>query len=195
MTGFGRRGLTILLVGIVVGGALLGILIPLGAGGPFGRPALQAAPIDPPRLVPDTEGVDADGVPIRVPSEEGRPALVAFLSSDCPTACAPVARIADALERAGDASEDIDVVAISVNPEGDTPVRVNDLLARHDLQGRMRYLVGTRERLEPLWAEWRVDPATPPLILVDERGRQVGAYAPAVPYSAEGLASDIRALT
>lgn len=212
VAGFGRRGITILLVAVVGGGVLLGILIPLGTGGPFGRPALQASPIEPSRPAPATQGRDADGALVVLPSPEGRPAIVTFLSADCPDPC-PVlaARISGALDEAGDSARQIDVVAISLDPEGDTPPAVTDLLVRYDLQGRLRYLVGTRAELEPVWEAWQVAPEavaaespgageaaasrSAPVILVNEHGRQVAQYPPGVPFEAADLASDIRALT
>lgn len=105
--------------------------------------------VDAPVLrAPETAGRGADGRPVRLPS--GRPTMVTFLFTECPDVCPLVAsQIATALDRAGPAGDQIDVVAISVDPANDTPAAVRKFLARHDLQGRMRWMIGTRAELEP----------------------------------------------
>jgi protein SCO1/2 len=113
--------------------------------------------------------------------------------------------ISVALDRVGPrVAGAIDVVAISVDPRGDTPAAVRAFLDRHRLTGRMRYIVGSRDDLSPLWSRWHVaaqqGPATASahsarIVLVDREGRQVGSYAAALPIDIDGLAADIRALT
>lgn len=202
--GFTRRGLGLLGAAVVAGGVLLGMLLPLGAGGPGGVPALSATPIAPPREAPAIVGRDVDGVPVSVPAE-GRPAVVTFVAAACAGACAErVAGLAAGLERAGDDLREVDVVAVSLAPEADGAGAVNDLLARYDLQGRLNYVVGSRAELEPVWRAWgvtvagpgeRVDAGlAPPLVLVDDEGRQVGVYGPAEALDPVDLAADLEVL-
>jgi protein SCO1/2 len=201
---FTRRGLGVLLALVVAGGVALGMAIPLGAGGPGGRPALAATPVTPIRDAPPIAGRDVEGVAVAVPAA-GRPALVTFLAASCSGGCAArLDALAQGLGRAGDTAGDVDVVAVSVAPEADRPAAVNALLARYDLQGRLAYVIGTRADLEPVWRAWGVaapgaarppalaDPA--PVVLVDAEGRQVGTYRPGDALEPGDLAGDVRAL-
>jgi protein SCO1/2 len=193
---------------LIVGGALAlaaaaALLVwAVTLGGADGTP-LHAQPISPPRAAPPTRGTDSDGRSVSVPVS-GRPAIVTFLYTHCPDICPLTAQeISQALTRAGARASDIDVVAISVDPAGDTPAAAKEFLARHGLTGRMRYVVGTRGELRPLWSSWQIAAqADGPrsiahsarVVLVDRDGRQVGAYSTGVPIDIEDLAADIRTL-
>jgi protein SCO1 len=200
---FTRRGLGVALGLVVAGGIALGMALPLGTGGPGGRPALGATPIAPARDAPPIAGRDVEGVGVAVPAE-GRPALVTFLASGCTAGCgARLDALAAGLEEAGEAAGEVDVVAVSVAPEADDTEAVNALLSRHDLQGRLLYVIGERADLAPIWRDWGVAapetgapaPADPaPLVLVDAAGQQVGVYGPADPLEGDDVAGDLRAL-
>jgi protein SCO1/2 len=136
--------------------------------------------------------------------ERGRPALVTFLYASCPDICPmTAAEIAGALDRLGDRADQIDVVAVSVDPAGDTPAAVRRFLRRHGLEGRMRYVIGSEARLRPIWGAWYVAAQTAGaarsthsarVVLVDREGRQAGAYSAGLPISIDDLAADMRAL-
>ena len=111
--------------------------------------------------------------------------------------------ISRALDRVGPDASGLDVVAVSVDPKGDTPVAVRAFLRRHRLAGRMSYLVGSERELRPIWRAWYASaqvagaPAsvhTARIVLVDREGRQVGAYSAGTPIPVEDLAADMRAL-
>ena len=182
-----RRVLVLIAMLVAGAAAVLAVVVGISASGgvPPGPPALTQLPAV---LTPVTAGTGHDGLPVSVP-REGRPALVTFLFAACPDICPRTAReIAQALDDVGDAADEIDVVAVSVDPSGDTPAAVGAFLERHDLVGRMEYIIGTRKELAPLWKAWEVT-AQPPgravsahsarIVLIDDEGRQVGAYWPA----------------
>ena len=141
--------------------------------------------------VPVTAGRGYDGQPIQVP-RPGRPALVTFLFADCADVCPLAAeQIRLALDRVGPAAaRQVDVVAVSVDPAGDTGPAVRAFLRRHRLEGRMDYIIGTKEQLRPLWSAWRI--AAQPdgesrslhsarIVLVDRDGRQAESGPAGVP--------------
>lgn len=169
-------------------------------------PQLHAVPYQTPLESPATRGRDSLGQPVSVP-RDGRPAVVTFLFSHCPTVCPLVgSEIAAALDLLPAATQkDVDVVAISVDPRGDTRPAVTAFLEKHRLTGRMRYLVGTRAELEPLWRAWSIEAQpddadatqsmhTARVVLIDRKGRQLGSYPGGVPIKAQDLADDIAAL-
>ena len=183
--------------------AVLAVVVGIVASGGQapGPPGLTQLPAPP---TPVTAGTGYDGARISVP-RAGRPALVTFLFAECPDICPRTAReIAQALDAVGDAAQEIDVVAVSVDPVGDTPEAVRAFLERHDLLGRMDYIVGTRKELAPLWRAWEVA-AQPPgravsahsarIVVIDDEGRQVGAYSAGIPIAVSDLSAQILELT
>ncbi len=184
--------------------AVLAVVVGLASSGsvPSGPPSLTALP-EP--ETPLTAGTGYDGTSVSVP-KDGRPAIVTFLFADCPDICPRAAReISQALDRVGpDVAGEIDVVAVSVDPVGDTPAKVRAFLELHGLVGRMDYIVGTRRELVPLWKAWQVaaQPAgttvsahSARIVLIDDDGRQVGAYSAGIPVSVSDLAAQIIQLT
>lgn len=182
--------------------ALLVVLVGFGGGG---SPTLHADAVQPARDAPATRGRDQDGRAVSIPTP-GRPALVTFLFANCPDVCPLAAQeISQALDRAGVGPDRIDVVAVSVDPRGDTRAAVRAFLERHRLTGRMRYIVGDRAQLEPLWRAWQIAAQTggdardsvhsARIVLVDAAGRQAGSYAAGLPIDVQDLTDDISALT
>jgi protein SCO1/2 len=198
-----RRPRRALVVGALALAAVAALLVSLAAFGGGGGVSLNADPVEPARDAPLTAGRDANGEKVSVP-EPGRPAIVTFLYTHCPDICPLTAQeISQALDQADVTTDDIDVVAISVDPKGDTPAAVQAFLERHGLTGRMRYIVGSAADLRPLWKSWLI--AAQPegainsihsarVVLVDREGRQVGSYAAGLPIDVGDLAADIRSL-
>lgn len=174
----------------------------LATGGGEAR-ALNADPVEPARDAPATRGTNFDGRAVAVP-RDGRPALVTFLFTECPDICPAIATtIRQALDRAGAAADRVDVMAVSVDPAGDTPAAVRRFLERRRMLGRMDYIVGSRAEMQPLWDAWFVaaQPEGVPasahsarIVLVDADGRQAGAYSAGVPVPIDDLADDIATL-
>lgn len=205
-----RRTLGIVAVVVVVVGVFAA---GLAISGP-GSPGLHAIPISPSLPAPTTVGRDASGQLVSVP-EAGRPALVTFFYTHCLTTCPVMAgEIAAALDAAGPATTaKIDVVAVSVDPAGDTPQNVHRFLGVHDLLGRMEYIIGTRAQLSPIWAAWNISvkpgaevyvPAmrmympqvnhSAVLYLINKHGQEVGTYSGSTTIPVANLAADITTL-
>ena len=98
----------------------------------------------------------------------------------------------------------VEVLAVSVDPGGDTPEAVQRLRKRHRFPRTFRYLIGTCEELRPVWEAYYAAPQVPSrtdtsthtasVWLVDADGRLRGKYSAGIPVSAEDLAHDLRAL-
>lgn len=163
----------------------------------------NAAAISPTRPAPLTAGTGFDGRPVSVPTA-GRPAVVTFLFADCPDVCPTIAAVlAAALDDLGPAADDLDVVAVSVDPAGDTPQAVGDFLDRFRLRGRMEYITGTRADLQPIWRDWFVLAQNPGadasvhsarVVLIDREGRQVASWAAGIAVPVDEMAEDLRTL-
>lgn len=106
---------------------------------------------------------DQDGKAASLAEARGKVVVLTFLYSSCPDLCPTQgAKILDAVVAAG--VEGIQVYGISVDPESDTPKRARAFMEHQGLpSGPVRYLLGSREQLAPVWSAYGIVPiaATP----------------------------------
>ena len=87
----------------------------------------------------------------------GRAVLVTFLYTNCPDVCPLIAsNLRVAHKQLGSRAAETQVIAISVDPRGDTAGAVARFLREHQMTGRMQYLVGSAGELGRTWAAWGV---------------------------------------
>lgn len=183
------------LVALALGGVLLlggrdsgGLAV--GASGFAG----SVAPAVPPR---DFALRDQDGRPASLAAYRGRVVILTFLYSTCRDTCPVTAnQIMGALD---DLGRPVPALAVSVDPAGDTPARAKTFLGRQHLTGRMRFLLGDRRTLAPVWRAYGIAPQgkafdhSAYVLLIDRRGRQRVSF-PVEKLTPEGLAHDVRRL-
>ncbi len=128
-----------------------------------------------------TDGLTAQAVTLS--GLRGTVVALAFLYTHCPDACPLTAAQFRAAQKAlGADAARVRFVAVSVDPEGDTPAAIRDFSATHDLKENWLYLTGPRTALEAVWALYGIgsfpDP-TPPFVdhndaifVIDARGRE-----------------------
>src|SRR5271170_5541503 len=98
------------------------------------------------------------GQPVNIDSYRGKAVLVTFLYTNCPDICPLITsnlRVAQNL-MGPKVSSKVQIIAVSVDPRGDTPKAVAAFLARHEMTGRMQYLIGSASELACVWKEWGV---------------------------------------
>jgi protein SCO1/2 len=148
---------------------------------------------------------DALGGRLDTRALRGRPYAVTFLYAHCPDVCPVIAQdLRDAVARLGPAGRRVGLVAVSVDPRGDTARAVRRFARRERVPASFRYGIGTRAQLAPVWRSYFVsarvsrDPEasehTAAVWLVDARGRLRGRYPAAAGVPAGELAHDFRAL-
>ncbi len=149
---------------------------------------------------PDFRLRDEQGRVVAMREQRGRTVVVTFLYATCEDTCPLTAQqIRGALDDLGDVPAPV-VLAVSVDPSGDTPLHVKRFLVKQGLAGRMRYLTGTRAELEPVWRAYGIQPQgegfehTASTVVVDGEGRQRLGYL-TDQLTPEGLADDLRALS
>src|ERR1700685_922447 len=98
------------------------------------------------------------GQPVNIDSYRGKAVLVTFLYTNCPDICPLItSNLRVALNKLGPTgASKVQIIAVSVDPRGDTPKAVAAFLARHGMTGRMQYLIGSRKELAPVWPGWGV---------------------------------------
>lgn len=98
------------------------------------------------------------GERVDVARYRGKAVFVTFIYTHCPDVCPVIASnlgVSLNLMGAKQASK-VQVIAVSVDPRGDTPSAVAAFLHRHGVFGRMQYLIGDRRELARVWKAWGV---------------------------------------
>ena len=126
--------------------------------------------------LPDFSLRNQDGEPVTASALRGGPAVVTFIYSTCEDTCpGQVQSIRGALD---DLGHDVPVIAVSVDPANDTARTARAFLLEQSMTGRMEFLLGSREELEPLWDAFGIAPQrdgrdhSAYTVLVDGEGRQ-----------------------
>ncbi len=110
---------------------------------------------------PDFRLNDSRGTPVALADYRGKVVVLSFLYTNCPDTCPLTAsKLHSVANQLGDSMKQVAYIAISVDPENDTPVAVQEFLQTHMLDGQMRYLSGTQAQLEPIWAAYYVGTST-----------------------------------
>jgi protein SCO1/2 len=100
---------------------------------------------------------DQHGQLVRLSAERGKYVVVTFLYVHCRNVCPIIAgQLNQALRELGPARKDVRVLAVSVDPKGDTPSAVRHFIAVHRLLPEFLYLTGTAKTLEPVWHEYHI---------------------------------------
>ncbi len=146
-----------------------------------------------------TDGVS--GRAVTLSAHRGQVVALTFLYTTCPDVCPLTAtrfRAAQA-ELQGDASR-VTFIAVSVDPDRDTPKAVQDFSTAHGLAANWYYLVGGRAQLSPVWTAYGIGVQAgsttvthnDAVYLIDARGRErVLLHSDDL---ARDLANDLRAL-
>jgi protein SCO1/2 len=216
----GARGSLVLVLGLallamIAVGAVIAVRSGRGAGptatttastgvGPF----LTAAAMPPglgARAVPRFALTDARAGRFSSAALRGRPYLITFLYVHCVDVCPLIgSEIHDALATLGARASGLDVVAISVDPRGDTRAAVKRWLAVHHEPANFHYLIGSPRQLAPVWKAFFVSPQTPGdphsthsavIWLINRHGRLAALIPAGVPINTAGLAHDLGVLT
>ncbi|MEP6954494.1 MAG: SCO family protein [Solirubrobacteraceae bacterium] len=169
---------------------------------PSSRPALGAdgfagslRPAIPPK---DFTLRDESGRAVSLRQYRGKVVVLTFLYSTCRDTCPVTATtIRGALDEVG---HDVPALAVSVDPENDTPDNAESFLIKQRLSGgRMHFLMGSRAQLAPVWHDYAIQPQgkgfehSAYVLLIDKAGRQRVSF-PVAQLTDRALAHDIRRL-
>jgi protein SCO1/2 len=111
----------------------------------------QAAPAAPLKLR------NSLGHQIDIDDYRGKAVLVTFIYAHCPDVCPLIVGNLHAAQKdLGPEAKTLQIIAVSVDPKGDTPNTVNAFLRDHQMTGRMEYLIGSRPKLQKVWSDWGI---------------------------------------
>jgi len=153
---------------------------------------------------PDFRLRDASGGRVDTRELRGKPYALTFLYVECPDVCPLIGQeIRAGLELLGSRADEVAVVAVSVDPQGDTPEAVRAWLKRHRLPRNFHYLIGDERELKPVWDAYYAAPQIPgraqsahtaSIWLIDARGRWRTKFSAGAPVAPKDLAHDFRVL-
>lgn len=160
--GLSLRTLLVLAAIVAVAGGVA-LLSMSGGGSTGGVPGVRSARyagllLNPPKAEAPLALRNYRGEAVNIDRYRGRAVLVTFLYTKCPDVCPLIAStLGAALNALGRAeASKVQVIAVSVDPRGDTPQAVAAFLARHGVTGRMQYLIGSAHELAGVWQAWGV---------------------------------------
>ena len=146
---------------------------------------------------PAFELTDERGESIAMSDFRGDPVIVTFLYTHCDNTCPPAAQqVKGALNELG---HDVPSLAVAVDPPRDTAASARAFLSEQRLLGRMRFVLGSRDELEPLWDGYAIRPQAARaehqarIVIVDRRGFQRVGF-PIEQATPERIAHDVRML-
>jgi len=161
----GARSLLILVVIVVIAG---GVALLASGGDNSRRPAGSTSAsqtafhaegvLSPAKEAPPLALHNYLGQPVNIRQYRGKAVLVTFLYTNCPDICPLITsnlRVAQNL-MGPKVSAKVQIIAVSVDPHGDTSKAVSAFLARHGMTGRMQYLIGSATELARVWKAWGV---------------------------------------
>jgi protein SCO1/2 len=164
---------------VLVAGALVAVALLHGGGD--APVELRGSAVQGETLAPAFRLADQDGRPVALQGGKGV-TLVTFLYTHCPDVCPLIAsRLNAALPQLGTGAR---VLAVSVDPKGDTPAAVSAYARAKHLRPAFHYLRGTRTELAPVWKGFYIGQQDAPgavlhtalTVLVDKDGRERVRY-------------------
>ncbi len=171
-----RLALALTTLCVIAAGGVFGVWLATRGDEAPAATGWEGALRPPGAALPDFALRNQDGETVTASSLRGRTAVVTFIYSTCKDTCpGQVQSIRGALD---DLGHDVPVIAVSVDPANDTPDSARAFMLEQSMTGRMEFLHGSREELEPLWDAFGIAPHrdgrdhSAYTVLVDGEGRQ-----------------------
>ena len=130
---------------------------------------------------------DQFGKQVSLSDFKGKPVVLTFLYTHCPDVCPLTAeKLHTVMQKLGSNAQNVAVLAVSLDPKGDTPASVINFSQVHKMLNYWHYLMGTQSQLSPIWTEYGLfaQPVTPTandpetvshntaLYVIDKQGRE-----------------------
>lgn len=116
----------------------------------------QGNQLAPPRASPDFELTNQNGIKTQWSDYRGKHIVLTFLYTNCRELCPVIAnKIQQSQASIKEKTDQVHFVAISLDPERDTPDSIKDFMLKWNLDS-WDYLVGSKDQLEPLWQHYWV---------------------------------------
>jgi protein SCO1 len=149
------------MLSLLAAGSVIALLGGCGSGGNGASssttPKFAGIRAVPSKPAPSLALRDSLGHPVNIDQYRGKAVLVTFIYDHCPDICPLiVGNLHTAQSQLGSQAGKLQIIAVSVDPRGDTPGTVAAFLREHRMTGRMEYLIGSRPQLEMVWRAWNI---------------------------------------
>ncbi len=164
-----RRDQRTLLLAVLAVAVIAGGVVALVAGGGKSSPsathptasaaAFDGGEINPSKVAPPLNLHNyLGGSRLNISNFHGKAVLLTFIYTHCPDVCPLMtAKLGVALHlMSPTVAAKTQLLAVSVDPRGDTRAAVAHFLKAHGVSGRMLYMTGTLKELAPAWEAWGV---------------------------------------
>ncbi len=106
---------------------------------------------------PDFHLVDQTGQPVALSDLRGKVVVLTFLYTHCPDTCPLMAsKLGQVHDQLGEQAQGVAFVAVTVDPERDTPAQVQQFLAARQVTDKLIFLTGNRPALEAVWQAYHI---------------------------------------
>jgi protein SCO1 len=164
-------------------GALVVVLACTACGGAKApKPAYDGFVMSTPQSAPAFTLRDQAGNEVAMAAQRGHYVVVTFLYTHCRDVCPVIAgQLNGVLQTPVARQAGLRVLAVSVDPKGDTHAAVLRFVRNHQLLPTFHYLTGTRAELHPVWNAFHVASTSGPdatvshsaiEYLIDPQGRE-----------------------
>lgn len=127
-----------------------------------GLHSLEGPTLSPPAQAPALRLANYKGREVNLAAYRGKAVLLTFIYTHCRTECPLIAAdLHVALGMLGRRAREVQIIGVTTDPRGDTPAAVRAFLAKHEMTGRMQYLIGNRATLMPVWRRWHISASKP----------------------------------
>jgi len=129
-------------------------------------------------VAPDFHLNDQFGKPISLSQFHGEPVVLTFLYTHCPTACPLTAnKLSVTQTQLGKNAAKVMMLAVSIDPVGDTQATARNFSQVHKLTSNWHYLLGTQSQLSPIWDAYSIAGQatanhTTAVYVIDKQGRE-----------------------
>ncbi|GER84730.1 hypothetical protein KTAU_33660 [Thermogemmatispora aurantia] len=118
---------------------------------------LQGTPLDG-RPAPGFQLTDQFGHSVSLAEFKGKPVVITFLYTHCPTVCPLTAdKLHTVMQQLGSDAQRVAVLAVSVDPVGDTQSAALAFSNTHKMTAYWHFLIGSRSALSPIWSAYSID--------------------------------------
>ena len=182
---------------------LLGVVALCAGCGSSKKATYIGTLLSPPPTAPPFTLHDDAGRAVSLTSQKGHYVIVTFLYTQCRDVCPIIAgNLNSAMKTPTGQAAGLSVLAVSVDPKGDTARAVRAYVKARGLVSKFHFLIGTHAQLAPVWAHFHIGVEAGPTgvlghssfeFLIDPTGHERLLYGKEV--QPGWIVSDLKTLT
>jgi protein SCO1 len=188
---------------VIAGSAGVLVLASLRGGSTDGDKVYRGSTLAATYEIPAFSLRDQDGRLLTSSELRGHVTVLTFIDTDCKESCPVIAGMIGSAIPQLDADErrQVRAVAITVNPDADTPAKVHRFLRDRRALGTLDFGLGSLAELRPLWRKFKIlsahetgdpDLHSAPVRIYDRNGIWVSTLHAGADLSVENLIHDVR---